>query len=1043
MDKQDSIESDETVRRGPSLTSPKSRGNSDVTRDSSAQQPRTGDEPTESLVAKPANADVVAGGNSGGRASSGRDSSGSVGADGDHFAPGLEEAKTVIRQAVASGHRKHENTGRTPADIAKVLVGEQLNQYFLEALIGGGGMGAVFRAHDQQLDRIVALKVIPFVGNDPELQRRFRNEAQNAAKLDHPRIARVFDAGNYDDWHYIVFEYINGTNIRDLVDHHGVLSLDDAVVFTSQVAEALDHAAQRGIVHRDIKPSNVLVAEDGSVKLVDMGLARSDNLDLSEDMTASGVTLGTFDYISPEQAFDPRDADLRSDLYSLGCTFYFMVTGEAPFTGGTMLQKLISHGNAPPPNPQQLRSDLPDEVVAVMHRMMAKDPQSRYQNARDLLADLNELAYRFQLKRAQTNAVVTLPTGNDGLQRLQNHLPWMIACVLILMIGGYLELQSTASRDAFPINRPASLKRTAATRTRTLPSIINPPENQIDSFDGETDASDQSAMADVPVSLNPPALNSNSPNSTLPVPTGGVVGPINQGDLVTDDGALSDSAIDLRDAANAAARPPSFGLRLPIPAMPGSDPFTPLGQAEEDDRLMPNRGNGDSAGPSNDFVATAPRDASSGSSPGGISATEMIASTGRDRSTAVTTPTRPAPMIDLPIPKAVRVVAPSLLALAMRVDQVDRDTDGAILVASLADAIDLAMRFGVSRVELATPELITGPLAIPQDNMVFESIVGRTTVRMVSPDTLAIGRSEMLNIGNNRTRFRNLDFHWELTQEQVDGGSMFVINDNRLTRFQDCTFTLVNKAIHEGVAFFQIITDPEALPDSETLPGRVLNPNENALPLVAIQFDNAIVRGEANFIEMDYAAALQLVWNNGLLAISGRMIDTYGARRPALIASPIRVSLSNVTAQIPLGLMRMRLGPTGVYPVPIQREADQCVFMIDEGQAQIELIGMESLASETDRVVLRGEDNAYVGFDTLDDPLLYVADVNGNTSIDDLGELASGGLSWIKETSPHWSVLWSTMRSRSQTFHQLTPANYRQDGAIVVGFNETDLPAIN
>ena len=212
----------------------------------------------------------------------------------DGFEPGLEEAKTVIRQAISTGERKHESTGRTPAEIAKVLVGEQLNQYFLEAMIGGGGMGAVFRAHDQQLDRIVALKVIPFVGNDPELQRRFRNEAQNAAKLDHPRIARVFDAGNYDDWHYIVFEYIKGTNIRDLVDHHGTLSLDDAVVFTSQVAEALDHAAQRGIVHRDIKPSNVLVSDDGSIKLVDMGLARSDNLDLSEDMTASGVTLGTF-----------------------------------------------------------------------------------------------------------------------------------------------------------------------------------------------------------------------------------------------------------------------------------------------------------------------------------------------------------------------------------------------------------------------------------------------------------------------------------------------------------------------------------------------------------------------------------------------------------------------------------------------------------------------------------------------------------------------------------------------------------------------------
>ncbi|MCA9137084.1 MAG: serine/threonine protein kinase [Planctomycetales bacterium] len=1018
MDNQDSIESDETVRRAPSLTSPKSHSLEPNSQKPASLESRTGDEVTETLVTRSAPVNAVEG----------------------EYVPSLEEAKTVIRQAVASGHRKHENTGRTPADIAKVLVGEQLNQYFLEALIGGGGMGAVFRAHDQQLDRVVALKVIPFVGHDPELQRRFRNEAQNAAKLDHPRIARVFDAGNYDDWHYIVFEYINGTNLRDLVDHHGVLSLDDAVVFTSQVAEALDHAAQRGIVHRDIKPSNVLVAEDGSVKLVDMGLARSDNLDLSEDMTASGVTLGTFDYISPEQAFDPRDADLRSDLYSLGCTFYFMVTGEAPYTGGTMLQKLISHGNAPPPNPRQLRQDLPDEAVAVMHRMMAKDPQARYQNARDLLADLNELAYRFHLKRAQTNAVVTLPAGNDGLQRLQNHLPWMIAGVLILMIGGYLELQSTASREGWVINRPPSLKRTAATTSAVFPSIINPPENQPESELIDSDASDTDVNAETPAALNPPALNVDSATMSREERANGT---LNQNGLISEQGASVDGPVDLRDAANAAARPPSFGLRLPVPVLPGGDDGASSFQDNGEERLFPIRDGEDLVRSSSEMNVTngretAARSIASANSP----AAEATDSSGRIQGSSANTPTRPAPIVDLPTPKAVRIVAPSLLALAMRVDQVDRDNDGAILVASLADAIDLAMRFGVGRVELATPELVTGPLVIPQDNMVFESIVRRTTVRMVSPDTLAIGRSEMLNIGNYRTQFRNIDFHWELTQEQVDGGSMFVINDNRLTRFQDCTFTLVNKAIHEGVTFFQIITDPQALPDSETLPGRVLNPNENALPLVAIQFDNAIVRGEATFIQMDYAAALQLVWNNGLLAISGRMIDTFGARRPAVVASPIRVSMSNVTAEIPQGLLRMRLGPSGIYPVPIQREADQCVFLIDEGQAQFELVGMDALASDNDPVVLRGEDNAYVGYESLDDPLLYVSDIKGNTSVDELSELATGDLPWIREISPHWSVLWSSARSRSQTFHRLTPANYRQDGAIVLGFKEAELPAL-
>ena len=128
---------------------------------------------------------------------------------------------------------------RSPAAVAQVLLGQRLNHFLLEELIGGGGMGAVFRAEDEQLDRTVAIKVIPFVGDDPDLQRRFRNEAQSAAKLDHPRIARVFDAGSHGDWHYIVFEYIEGTNIRDLVARSGVLSIDDAVYYTSQLADAL------------------------------------------------------------------------------------------------------------------------------------------------------------------------------------------------------------------------------------------------------------------------------------------------------------------------------------------------------------------------------------------------------------------------------------------------------------------------------------------------------------------------------------------------------------------------------------------------------------------------------------------------------------------------------------------------------------------------------------------------------------------------------------------------------------------------------------
>ncbi|KAA5546090.1 serine/threonine protein kinase [Roseiconus nitratireducens] len=928
----------------------------------------------------------------------------------DGLEEGLQEAQTVIKQTSDSNRRESKPVGRTPAEVAKVLVGQTLNQYFLDQMIGGGGMGAVFRAHDQQLDRVVALKVIPFVGNDPELQRRFRNEAQNAAKLDHPRIARIFDAGSHGDWHYIVFEYIQGTNLRDLIQSQGPLTLDDAVFYTAQVAEAIDHASQRGIVHRDIKPSNVLIADDGSVKLVDMGLARSDNLDLSEDMTASGVTLGTFDYISPEQALDPRDADVRSDLYSLGCTFYFMLTGEAPYHGGTMLQKLLSHGNAPLPNPQSLRKDLPDEFVAVVHRMMAKEPKARYQNASDLLADLNELAFRFQLKRSKATAAIAPPPINEGLQRLQTHLPWMIAVLLVLMIAGYLELQSTAINDSFAVERRSGM----VTDTSTGFDDDSGGSAIRNASGGSTSSRGDAAQG--PASPTDEASGSESEVSSTDSLAGD---PTEQ--------RRSMQSSDSERIAASAAKPPPLVDELPLP-IADRDSEDGDGRSPAMSEINP------SVGPASEKLSGDGSNAA-----GGGPAETAIGSIG----SAVDTP-ESDPVGGLPAPEAVRIVPQSLLALAQQVDQVDRDTDGAILASTLPDALDLAMRFGVLRVEFATAEIVTGPVSLPSDNMSFVSTVGRTSVRMVSTDPMAIGRSELLNIGNNRARFENLDFQWELTGDQVDGGAMFVVNDNRLVRFSNCTFTLVNRANHDRVVFFQIVTDPEALPESDTLPGRIFNPNERALPLVAIQLDDCIARGEATFISMDYAVALQLVWNNGLLAINGRLIETFGARvRPPMTSGPMQLALSNVTAEIPGGLIRMRLGPSGVFPVPIERQANQCVFLVDEGQPHVEIAGTDTLASPSSLLTWRGEENAYVVTPpTLSDPLLLISDLEGNSRVTTMADLQSDRLTWSSERSPGWSVYWSMPRSSIPAYHRRTPADYRQDGAVVRGFDEADLPPL-
>lgn len=318
-----------------------------------------------------------------------------------------------------------------PSDIQS-LVGSLLDHYRIESLVGQGGMGAVYRAIDQKLDRVVAIKVVPILHRKNDALRRFRIEAQSAAKLDHPNIARVYNVGETNQWNYIVFEFIEGINLRQLVLDRGPLSVDDATHFTCQVAEALQHASDRGVVHRDIKPSNILLASDGKAKIVDMGLARTTALDRSQgDQTASGTTLGTFDYISPEQAHDPREADVRSDIYSLGCTLYYLLTGQPPFPEGTALQKLLMHGSRMPEDPRLFRDDLSDPLIEILKKMMAKKPRDRYQTPEDLASDLRMLAKLDSLAWSSDLAEFALGTAQSKRTWLEATLPMALCSTLI------------------------------------------------------------------------------------------------------------------------------------------------------------------------------------------------------------------------------------------------------------------------------------------------------------------------------------------------------------------------------------------------------------------------------------------------------------------------------------------------------------------------------------------------------------------------------------------------------------------------------------
>jgi serine/threonine protein kinase len=322
------------------------------------------------------------------------------------------------------------------------LRGRTLAHFELEEAIGVGGMAAVIRARDKQLDRSVALKVLPpEMAGDKENVRRFHQEARAAAKLDHENIARAFYCGEDQNLHFIAFEFVEGENLRAILEKRGKLPVAEAVRYMLQIATGLEHAASRGVVHRDIKPSNIIITPTGRAKLVDMGLARSLEPHNDKALTQSGVTLGTFDYISPEQALEPRDADTRSDIYSLGCTFYHMLTGQAPVPEGTAAKKLHHHHHVPPIDPRQLNPEIPDEVAAVLARMMAKDPKDRYQRPLHLVQHLMQVAQKVGAADDVPEGVlfVDAPLPNAPRKR-----PLLMVSLASLFLGLLLFLLSLA-----------------------------------------------------------------------------------------------------------------------------------------------------------------------------------------------------------------------------------------------------------------------------------------------------------------------------------------------------------------------------------------------------------------------------------------------------------------------------------------------------------------------------------------------------------------------------------------------------------------------
>jgi serine/threonine protein kinase len=267
------------------------------------------------------------------------------------------------------------------------VVGELIaERYELEELVGTGGMSSVYRAHDKLLERRVALKVMhEQYTSDGDYVERFRREARSVAQLSHPSIVTVIDRGEQGGRQFIVFEYVDGENLKALVEREGPLPEREALELALQIARALSFAHQHDLVHRDVKPQNVLLDDEGRAKVTDFGIARS--LDVQAGITQTGTVMGTSDYIAPEQARGAK-ATVQTDVYSLGAVLYELLSGEVPYRGDNFVSIAMQHINEPVPSVHERRPDVSPCAEAVVQRAMAKDPRDRIQSMDEFGAEL-------------------------------------------------------------------------------------------------------------------------------------------------------------------------------------------------------------------------------------------------------------------------------------------------------------------------------------------------------------------------------------------------------------------------------------------------------------------------------------------------------------------------------------------------------------------------------------------------------------------------------------------------------------------------------
>jgi eukaryotic-like serine/threonine-protein kinase len=315
--------------------------------------------------------------------------------------------------------------GNLPAMAEDLIAG----RYELERKVGSGGMSRVYRAHDRLLERTVALKMLhEHYSQDDEYVERFRREARAVAQLAHPNVVTVIDRGEHEGRQYIVFEYVDGENLKELVGREGALPPRQVIELGLQIASALASAHARGVVHRDVKPQNVILTDEGRPKVTDFGIARSSDV---ESVTLTGTVMGTSEYIAPEQARG-ESVDVRSDVYSLGVILYELATGEVPYPGENPVSVAMRHLHEPVPSARAVNREIPARLDSTIRRAMAKDPEERFGSMDELIAEL-ETAMR-GLGDGEQTIVLPAPARQRRGRRRARRLVRVLALSLVALL---------------------------------------------------------------------------------------------------------------------------------------------------------------------------------------------------------------------------------------------------------------------------------------------------------------------------------------------------------------------------------------------------------------------------------------------------------------------------------------------------------------------------------------------------------------------------------------------------------------------------------